>query len=158
MVACGGEHTLFLSQENDVYATGNNENGQLGLCTDECESQTTPKRMAYFVEKVISAISAGSKHSAALTVEGYLYTWGSNHRGQLSQADSNKKDACLMLSIPRIVENQLGKGICAVHCRYNQTFVSNAEKGTYTDTDSDVFKLWRTKLRKFEENNAVKSN
>ena len=27
MVACGGQHTLFLSHENDVFAVGNNSQG-----------------------------------------------------------------------------------------------------------------------------------
>lgn len=35
MVACGGQHTLFLSHENDVFAVGNNAQGQLGISSNE---------------------------------------------------------------------------------------------------------------------------
>ena len=80
MVASGGQHTLFLSQDNDVFACGTNDNGQLGLAAEEKEGQKTPRRLNYFVEKVITYIAAGSKHSVALTVEGYVFTWGANDK------------------------------------------------------------------------------
>lgn len=51
-------------------------------------------------------ISAGHKHSGALTVEGYLYTWGGNKFGQLFQEESGNQ------FVPKLVENLLGKGLC----------------------------------------------
>lgn len=38
MIECGGSHTLFLSQDNDVYASGSNEKGQLGIASADYES------------------------------------------------------------------------------------------------------------------------
>lgn len=35
LVACGGEHTLLLSQDNDVWGLGANSSGQLGLSSIE---------------------------------------------------------------------------------------------------------------------------
>ena len=104
MVACGGKHTLFLSHHNDIFAVGCNSHGQLGLNQGDFDSQSTPKRLAFFNEKAVTMIQAGTSHSAALTVEGYAYTWGSNSRGQLGQADSisHKKDASS--GLPKILE------------------------------------------------------
>ena len=104
MVACGGQHTLFLSHHNDIFAVGCNSHGQLGINQNEFEPQSAPKRIALFNEKTVTTIQAGTSHSAALTVEGYAYTWGSNSRGQLGQADSisHKKDSCL--GMPKIME------------------------------------------------------
>ena len=80
-VACGGSHTLILNQENDVYAFGNNSHGQLGLAPGVNDASHIPKCLFFFQEKVVTWVSAGSEHSAALTVEGYLYSWGSNNEG-----------------------------------------------------------------------------
>ena len=87
LVECGGSHSLFLSQDNDVFACGANDKGQLGMATGEFDPQPVPKRIETFAEKTVTMIKAGSKHSAALTVEGYCYSWGSNDRGQLGQKD-----------------------------------------------------------------------
>ena len=60
--------------------------------------------------------------------------------------------------LPKVVDSQLGRGICGVSCKYNQTFFFNSEKGYYANVESDVFALWKQKLKKFEEKNAVKAN
>jgi alpha-tubulin suppressor-like RCC1 family protein len=74
MIACGGNHTLILNQENDVYAFGDNTHGQLGL--SDTESHHIPHCIYFFQEKVVTWIQAGTNHSGCLTVEGYVYTWG----------------------------------------------------------------------------------
>ncbi len=43
-----------------------------------------PLKVANLEEKIV-AISGGKRHSAALTAEGKLYTWGSNEYGQLGR-------------------------------------------------------------------------
>jgi alpha-tubulin suppressor-like RCC1 family protein len=85
---------------------GDNSQGQLGLSPLETESFHIPKQIFFFTEKVVTWLSAGHKHSGALTVEGYLYTWGGNKFGQLSQGDQ------VNLPVPKLVENQLGRGLC----------------------------------------------
>lgn len=91
-----------------MFAFGLNNEGQLGLGFSEYESCHIPKCLGFFKEKVVTWVSAGSSHSGALTVEGYLYTWGSNQKGQLSQSEKSSSN----VSMPKIVENLLGRGIC----------------------------------------------
>jgi hypothetical protein len=43
-VACGGEHTLFLTSESKVFATGRGERGQLGQ-HDNCTDHDVPIEM-----------------------------------------------------------------------------------------------------------------
>jgi len=74
--ALGGSHTLLINHDNDVYGFGGNSHGQLGLSTIEFEAFHQPKKLVMFEEKCVTAISAGSNHSAALMIEGYAYSWG----------------------------------------------------------------------------------
>ncbi|XP_059656346.1 ultraviolet-B receptor UVR8 isoform X2 [Cornus florida] len=80
-IACGGAHTLFLTETGCVYATGLNDFGQLGVSVDK--SYTTEPLEVSGLPKEIIKISAGYHHSSAITVDGELYMWGKNSSGQL---------------------------------------------------------------------------
>lgn len=41
---------------------------------------------------------------------------------------------------------------------FEQTFVCSADKGYYTDIESDVFRVWKSKLRKHEEKVLQQAN
>ena len=71
-VACGANHTLFLSQEK-VYACGNNASGQLGLPSQI--TQTDRPTLIPGLSHIVSISSAGDT-SAALDMVGNLWVWG----------------------------------------------------------------------------------
>ncbi|XP_011097039.1 ultraviolet-B receptor UVR8 isoform X2 [Sesamum indicum] len=97
-VACGGAHTLFLTETGDVYATGLNDFGQLGI-SDSQNYTTEPHRVSRIPKKIIK-IAAGYHHSAAITVDGELYVWGKNANGQLGLGKKAEK----IIPLPRKVE------------------------------------------------------
>jgi alpha-tubulin suppressor-like RCC1 family protein len=68
----GGEHTLLLSCEGDIFSCGWNEYGQLGLghTNDVC----VPTKVSSLTK--FAAIAADTRHSAAISAEGHVYTWG----------------------------------------------------------------------------------
>ena len=45
MVSCGGDHTVALSEDGNVYAFGQSTNGQLGLGTRTLETNV-PARVS----------------------------------------------------------------------------------------------------------------
>ncbi|XP_020532779.1 ultraviolet-B receptor UVR8 isoform X2 [Jatropha curcas] len=80
-IACGGAHTLFLTEEGHVYAAGLNDFGQLGVSGNDTYIMKPIEVSG--LEKEIIQISAGYHHSCAITVDGELYMWGRNSNGQL---------------------------------------------------------------------------
>ncbi|XP_023518662.1 ultraviolet-B receptor UVR8 isoform X1 [Cucurbita pepo subsp. pepo] len=91
-IACGGAHTLFLTESGRVYATGLNNFGQLGIleeqgyCTEPVEVR---------IQKEAVHIAAGYNHSCVVTADGELYMWGMNSSGQLGLGKRSAKSVCL---------------------------------------------------------------
>ncbi len=81
-LACGLWHSLALSQYGDVYSWGWNADGQLGHSADSATA-AIPTLVDMDEEKTFKAVSCGSRHSAAVTACGQLFTWGWNGYGQL---------------------------------------------------------------------------
>ncbi|KAF6027961.1 RCCD1 [Bugula neritina] len=93
----GGWHTLVLSDTGDVYSWGWNESGQVGKpclkdshgepqCGDRVGHSMIMYPSLLFEDNcdiTITSISCGSRHSAAVTSDGKLYSWGWNGYGQL---------------------------------------------------------------------------
>ncbi|XP_031401125.1 ultraviolet-B receptor UVR8 isoform X2 [Punica granatum] len=97
-IACGGAHTLFLTESGKVYASGLNDFGQLGISEDMSYS-TEPLEVVSIPKETVQ-ISAGYHHSCAITVDGELYMWGKNSNGQLGLG----KKAANALFVPTKVE------------------------------------------------------
>ncbi|XP_010423034.1 PREDICTED: ultraviolet-B receptor UVR8-like isoform X1 [Camelina sativa] len=97
-VACGGAHTLFLTETRRVFATGLNDCGQLGV--SDVQSHAMEPLEVSGLEKDILHISAGYYHSAAITVDGELYMWGKNSSGQLGLG----KKAARVVRVPTKVQ------------------------------------------------------
>ena len=73
-VACGAHHTAYLTRYKQVYATGANNLGQLGI--DSLESQVnSPVRVEAMSDKSVRDITCGES-SFAITEQGEMYVWG----------------------------------------------------------------------------------
>jgi len=87
LIACGAFHSLALAETGEMYAWGDNDNGQLG---DNSSSSRLYPVLVYSVSgvggllgKSVRSITAGYSDSAAITSDGALYCWGNNTYGQL---------------------------------------------------------------------------
>ncbi|MBQ6529450.1 MAG: hypothetical protein IJI39_00785, partial [Clostridia bacterium] len=97
-IAAGRAHALIVVDNDEVYAWGNNEYGQLGtdfVPTADKAYNVTPQRVLAFngmdtPERTylsgIIAVEAGSNHSVALKRDGTVWAWGDNSRGQLGDS------------------------------------------------------------------------
>lgn len=64
-----------------VYSWGNNSCGQLGL--NDTQNRRAPAPVDALWAIPVAQLAAGDLHSAALTINGFLFTWGLNEKGQL---------------------------------------------------------------------------
>ena len=71
--SCGPNHTLLFTTVGELYCTGRNDSGQLGL------GNTTSKNAFQNVTSSLTdvvAVSCGRDFSCAINEDGALYTWG----------------------------------------------------------------------------------
>ncbi|MED6206697.1 hypothetical protein PIB30_029310 [Stylosanthes scabra] len=83
-VACGMRHSVVLLEDcssNQVYCFGSGKRGQLGVSKDRIKSINLPEVVSGFEDVEIVYIAANGDHSAAISVDGNLYTWGRGFKG-----------------------------------------------------------------------------
>lgn len=86
-ITAGAGHTIIRDESGDLWVTGWNNKGQLGLGTTEDKNRF---EKVEFNEKFKSA-SAGWDTSAAITADNRLFVWGSNLQNQLGFSSKQHK-------------------------------------------------------------------
>ncbi|XP_051907348.1 probable E3 ubiquitin-protein ligase HERC1 isoform X3 [Hippocampus zosterae] len=96
-------HTLAITVEGEVFSWGDGEYGKLGHSNSA--TQKYPKIIQGPLSgKVVVCVSAGYRHSAAVTNDGELYTWGEGDFGRLGHSDSQSRNT------PTLVKDISGVG------------------------------------------------
>lgn len=83
-IACGMRHSLALlkgEHGDQVYSFGSGKRGQLGTSNEKIKSISLPRSVSGLEEVNVSSIVANGDHSAALSADGHLYTWGRGFGG-----------------------------------------------------------------------------
>ena len=113
-------HTLACSSEGKVYSWGDGYKGKLGHGSQEsCDTPTLIDPQHFLNERVI-LVSCGGIHSAALTDQGHMFTWGCGSDGRLGHPEAKGHRYLFKSEIPRIVEGfpQKSQKVADISCSY----------------------------------------
>ncbi|WP_160229837.1 RCC1 domain-containing protein, partial [Bifidobacterium coryneforme] len=86
-ISAGADHSMAIDREGNTWTWGDNQYQQLGYDTGFGKPTATPKSVDV-PEATFASVSAGTKHSIGLDINGTAWTWGgSNTRGTTSDND-----------------------------------------------------------------------
>ncbi|XP_016807350.1 probable E3 ubiquitin-protein ligase HERC3 isoform X3 [Gorilla gorilla gorilla] len=106
-VACGGNHSVFLLEDGEVYTCGLNTKGQLG---HEREGNK-PEQIGALADQHIIHVACGESHSLALSDRGQLFSWGAGSDGQLGLMTTEDS-----VAVPRLIQKLNQQTILQVSC------------------------------------------
>uniref|UniRef100_A0A4W3GDE1 HECT and RLD domain containing E3 ubiquitin protein ligase 4 n=1 Tax=Callorhinchus milii TaxID=7868 RepID=A0A4W3GDE1_CALMI len=107
-IAAGGAHTFALTLSGAVFGWGRNKFGQLGL-NDEKDRHVPTLLKSLRTQKVVY-ICCGEDHTATLTKEGGVFTFGAGGYGQLGHNSTNHEIN------PRKVFELMGNVVTQIAC------------------------------------------
>ncbi|XP_007554462.2 X-linked retinitis pigmentosa GTPase regulator-like isoform X2 [Poecilia formosa] len=110
-VACGGSHTVALTDSGDIYSFGLGQFGQLGLGTFVFESQL-PRPVQRFQAGRPTRVTCGESHTAVLTDTGLLYSFGDGRHGKLGLGDQNFTNRFHPAVVPRFLPLAVQAAAC----------------------------------------------
>uniref|UniRef100_M4A648 HECT and RLD domain containing E3 ubiquitin protein ligase 3 n=1 Tax=Xiphophorus maculatus TaxID=8083 RepID=M4A648_XIPMA len=116
-ITAGGDHSFALSLSGAVFGWGKNRAGQLGL-NDKQDGESDFSSFDFLLcclsQKVVY-ISCGDEHTAALTKDGGLFTFGDGSWGQLGHGSTNNE------LLPRRVLELMGTEVSQIACGRHHT-------------------------------------
>lgn len=107
-ISAGAEYVLAVTSTDEAFSWGRGIEGQLGNGQQVFDDpQVFPTKVQLPPECAIAKVVAGVFHSAAVTINGELYTWGDGRFGQLGQGDKESRLApCLVEELGRNGEDE----------------------------------------------------
>jgi RCC1 and BTB domain-containing protein len=131
-LACGSGHTCILTQDGEVFSWGRGDDGRLGHGDNGWKY--VPRLVNALSGKVVTQITCGSYHTAAVTNNGELFTWGGGMYGKLGHGSES---GC---STPRKVEGLSDVHVGSVACgsRHTVAVTSNGAIYSWGDKENGV--------------------
>ncbi|XP_010555025.1 PREDICTED: uncharacterized protein LOC104824622 [Tarenaya hassleriana] len=84
-IACGGQHTVLVTKQGEIFSWGEEFGGRLGHGVDSDVQH--PKLIDALGNTNIELVACGEYHSCAVTLSGDLYTWGKGDFGVLGHGN-----------------------------------------------------------------------
>lgn len=123
-IACGSGHTVVLTGEGEVYTWGRGDDGRLGHGDNGWKY--VPRLTHSLTGQIITHVTCGSYHTAAVSSNGDLYTWGGGMYGKLGHGSESGH------STPRRVEALVGLSVIDIACGSRHTAVVTNKGCLYT--------------------------
>lgn len=123
MLATGVRHLIAVTEEGLTYSWGDGSLGRLGHGDQTMVSE--PRLVSTLKGVHIVYAAAGEEHSAAVSSEGALYTWGSGSFGKLGHGEPADS------STPQLVRFDAGKEVVQVSCGYAHSIALCSSKEVY---------------------------
>ncbi|XP_055967110.1 probable E3 ubiquitin-protein ligase HERC6 [Sorex fumeus] len=89
-VAAGGAHSFALSLSGTAFGWGSNCAGQLALSDQNAGPRYSPWAVGALRNLGVEFISCGGQHTAVLTQDGKVFTFGDNTYGQLGHSSAER--------------------------------------------------------------------
>lgn len=99
-VACGGWHSVAISDAGEVYVWGRGEYGRLGLGEKGGASKLTPRRVEGLEGHRVVEASCGGTHTLVVTAEGRMFIWGRGSFGRLGTGNEQNHFAPVEVCLP----------------------------------------------------------
>lgn len=80
-VVCCSTHTIVTLETGEIYAWGENANGQLGI--QQVGASGVPRPEVISIPGLVEDLAAGATHTVALLLNGDVYAWGNQSGGRL---------------------------------------------------------------------------
>lgn len=91
-IACGLDHSLILTKDGKIYATGLGTDGQTGRGDYDCQYEIM-QVSGSINDARISQISTSTDSCLALTDQNTIFGWGNNEQGQILRSSKEKQIA-----------------------------------------------------------------
>ena len=114
-VACGYRYTLVVKNDGSLWATGNNNYGQLGL--GDTTARTTFTKVTTNINNDVKQIACGENHTFILKNDGSLWACGYNNYGQLGNGGNNT------LKTFTKITNNINNDVKEVICGRGHTYI-----------------------------------
>ncbi|KAG7338173.1 regulator of chromosome condensation RCC1 repeat protein [Nitzschia inconspicua] len=128
-IACGSGHTVVLSTEGEVFTWGRGDDGRLGHGDNGWKY--VPRITQALAGQVVVQVTCGSYHTAAVTGNGDLYTWGGGMYGKLGHGNEAGH------STPKRVEALVGLNVSQIACGSRHTAIITSSGAIYTWGDKE---------------------
>ena len=130
--ACGF-HTGCLTDTGELYTFGEGKFGRLGHNSES--NSVVPRLVEPLMGKKPRQVSCGGFHTAVVTEDGHLYTFGGGEHGQLGhQSNVNKMKPTLVQSLENVFISQ-------ITCGWSHSVALTSKGRVFTWGNSDHGKL-----------------
>ena len=156
-IAAGAYHSLVLCADGTLAGWGYNSNGQLGNnSTASTSAPVLVNRTGVLAGKTVTALTAGSSHSAALCADGTLAAWGSNSYGQLGNGSSTNASVPVLVTRTGVLASKTitaiaggqshSTALCADGTTASWGYNASGQLGNGSTTNSNVPVLVNTSM------------